>query len=265
MQSGVADVNVSWAEKTSDEIREIAESPKSLAIIPLGSIEQHGPHLPTSTDTILANGVAQLGADVSTLENLLITPPVWAGISPQHMGFGGTITVSAECMQRLLCEITDAVLDNGFDGVLYMNGHGGNAPIVSNTVYTVGPRYPDTEVLGLTYWNLAKSFIDEIRESDTGGFLHGGELETSLMLHLRPDLVDKGSFTKNYYDDRDYDAAKVDLMEAAPLSVYRPVQANSESGVGGDPRLATSKKGRRIYERLGVEMAKLFHEIEHNL
>lgn len=250
-----------WAGKTSEEIVELAERAGSVLVVPVGSIEQHGHHMPVATDTILVDAIAHLGADrVGDSVPLLVMPPVWSGYSPHHMAFGGTITLDYDTLLDTLEEIADAALQNGFDAVVLLNGHGGNASLISSATSTIGRHYDDVEVLGLTYFELAASFIDKIRESDVGGMAHAGEFETSLMLHLRPDLVREDRFEGTPMDEP-YKWGGHDLLEGGPLSVYRPFGEYSESGAIGEPELASAEKGREIYDRLGDELERLLTQV----
>src|SRR6056297_762626 len=249
-----------WAGKTAPEIQEIGGEDGSILLIPVGSIEQHGDHLPVATDTILVDAVAHHGAEqVVDDVPLLVTPPVWSGFSPHHMSFGGTLTLDHRTLLSVLEDVADAGLQNGFDAILLLNGHGGNASLIDAAVSTIGTENEAVEVLGLTYFDLAQSFADEIRESETGGMAHGGEFETSLMQHLRPELVDDdGDAT---YWDEPYELGGDDLLSGGPLGVYRPFEEYSESGAIGDPALASEEKGAEILERLEAAMAELLTEI----
>lgn len=253
--------STSWAGKPYREIVAEAETDGSIAVVPVGSIEQHGHHMPVATDTILAEAVAQLGAErVEDDVPIVVTPPVWTGNSPHHMPFGGTISIGVRGLLDVLEGVADAVLDNGFDALLFLNGHGGNISTVGDAVSIVGDAHPDAQVLGLTYFQLATDFIHEVRDSDTGGMAHAGEFETSLMLHLKPELVDTDAMEATYMDEP-YDLGVHDLVEGGPLSVYRTFEEYSESGAIGDPDLASAEKGERIYERLGDEMESLLRSI----
>lgn len=250
-----------WAEKTYEEIREVGEQAGAILTIPIGSVEQHGHHLPVATDTILVDAIAELGAQrVADELPFLRTPPVWTGFSPHHLSLGGAISLDFDVMLSVLEDVADTALDNGFDALLILNGHGGNMPLVSAAVSTIGEEHDDVEVLGLTYFQLANDFIDDIRESETGGMSHAGEFETSLMMYLRPELVDE--------DDRDasmleepYDLATQDLHDGGPLAVYREFEEYSATGAIGAPDLATAEKGEVIYESLGDELEALLREI----
>lgn len=173
-----------WAGKTSGAIRAVGGREGSVLLVPVGSVEQHGDHLPVITDTILAEAVVH-GGVASVLDEMpiLVTPPVWSGFSPHHMSFGGTLSLEFEHLRRLLEDVGRAGLENGFDAVCFVNGHGGNAPLVDGLVSTLGMQV-DAEVLGVTYFTLAADEIDAIRESDPGGMAHGGEYEKIGRAHV---------------------------------------------------------------------------------
>lgn len=259
--ASIGSSGVSWAGKTYPEIAALAAEPGSVLVMPTGSLEQHGRHLPTATDTILADAVATVGAErVADELPVLVTPPVWSGFSPHHLPFGGTVTLEVETMLHLLEDVADAALDNGFDALLFVNGHGGNTSIVGAAVSSIGTTHPHAQVLAINYARLAAPFIDEIRESDIGGMSHGGEFETSLMLHLRPDLVHMDRVEIQYREEP-YTLGKKDAFKTGPLSVYREFTEYTEHGPIGDPSLGSEEKGAELYDRLGDELAGLLREI----
>lgn len=253
---------VGWAGKTYNDIQTVAEQNGSVLVVPIGSIEQHGHHLPVATDTVLADAIAHLGAKrVEDEVPILVTPPFWSGFSPHHMSFGGTITLDFDSMLNALENIADSALENGFDALLLLNGHGGNQSLVSAATSTIGGDHPDVEILGLTYFKLASQFIDEIRDSDSGGMSHGGEFETSLMMHLRPELVDEDAIEAPMLDEP-YELGTQDLVEGGLLSVYREFKEYSpDTGAIGAPELASAEKGEEIHRLLGDEMESALLDI----
>ncbi len=252
---------VAWAAKTRREIREVGATDGSLVVVPVGSIEQHGHHLPVATDTLLADAVAHAGAERAADDvPLLVTPPVWSGFSPHHLSLGGTISLELDDLLDLLVDVADTALENGFDGLCFVNGHGGNGNAIGSAVSIVGKEHPDIEVAGMTYFQLAEPFIDEIRESEVGGMSHGGEFETSLMRHLHPGLVKMDDADAEYLDEP-YDRGTQDLLVGGPLSTYRPFEEYSDSGAIGDPKLATAEKGEELLDRLANEVADVFRNV----
>ena len=261
----IGTTDAEWAGKPYAEIVNIAEADGSVLVVPVGSIEQHGHHLPVSTDTILVDAVVHGGAEqVGTDVPLLVTPPVWSGFSPHHLSFGGTLSLDFNHMQTVLEDVAKTGIQNGFDAVCFVNGHGGNTPLINTVVSTIG-RSTDAEILGTTYFTLATDEIESVRDSDTGGMAHGGEYESSLMLYLRPDLVADPDQREGTMWDENYDWCGSDLLDGGSVSVYRPFEAYSESGAIGSPELADAEKGAQIYETITSELAALFVAIhEHN-
>ncbi|WP_224337566.1 creatininase family protein [Haloprofundus halobius] len=254
------DAGVAFAAHTAPEIRALGGRDGSVLVLPVGSVEQHGDHLPVATDSILASTVAAAGAAaVADDVPVLVAPTLWTGYSPHHRSFGGTLTAEFDTLFDLLGTVADAALDNGFDALLLLNGHGGNRALVDAAVTVVGRAHPDVEALGLTYFDLAAPFADEVRESDTGGMAHGGEFETSMLLYLRPELV-RDDAPAAYWDEP-YDLAGSDLLEGGPLSVYRPFEAYSDSGAIGDPSLASAEKGERFFDGIRAELAALLLDV----
>ena len=260
MQSDISSDGASWATKTYDEVCEVGERDGSVLVIPVGSIEQHGHHLPVATDTLLVDAIAELGAErVADDVPTLVTPTVWSGFSPHHMPLGGTLTLEFETLLTVVEELADAGLENGFDAVVLLNGHGGNISLVNGAVSTIGSRHPDVEVVATTYFQLAASFVDDVRDSDPGGMAHAGEFETSLMLYLYPDLVGEDRDATMW--EQDYERASEDMFDGGPVGVYRSFDEYAASGAIGDPDLATAEKGERIYELLGDELESVLRNV----
>jgi creatinine amidohydrolase len=171
--------------------------------------------------------------------------------------FGGTLSLTLEQMLGVLDGVGRTGVDNGFDGLLLVNGHGANGPAIDGAVSTLGSSHPSVEVAGLTYYHLVSKFVDEVRNSDTGGMSHGGELEISLMLHLYPDLVRMDRIGEWEHRDMPYRHAAPDMTESGQINVYRSSERYSESGVEGDPTAASAETGETIYERIGGELEAL--------
>lgn len=255
--------SVGLAAQTAPEIATTAEREGSILVLPVGSLEQHGAHLPVATDSLLASTVASVAAsDVSEDLPILVSPAVWSGYSPHHMSLGGTATVEFDTLHRLLEEVAASLLDNGFDALLLLNGHGGNKAAISAAVSTIGREQPDAEVLGMTYFDLATEAIAETRSSELGGMAHAGEFETSLMVHLYPELVSREMPATPLEDS--YELTDDDLVASGPLSVYRPFEEYAESGAIGAPELATAETGEILFEALVEELADLLRTIHEN-
>lgn len=249
-----------WATRTYTDINNIASKNGSVLLIPVGSLEQHGHHLPVGTDTMLVERIAsESSALVDDEISILRTPTVWSGYSPHHTSLGGTISLKVSELLSILNSVADSGIDVGFDAVLFLNGHGGNIPLVNTAVSMIGASNSDIEALGVTYFQLVTDAITEIRDSAIGGMSHGGEFETSLMLHLFPELV--GEDRTATIGDEPYGHGSVDLIESGPLAVYRPFEEYSATGAIGDPELASAEKGEQIYATIVAELAELLCSI----
>jgi creatinine amidohydrolase len=248
-----------WATRPYGEIVEIAEQAGSVLVVPVGSLEQHGYHLPVATDTLLADAVAH-GAATAADAPALVLPPVWTGLSAHHMPFGGTVTIGRETLATVLEEVAASALESGFDAVVYVNGHGGNTALVDAVSASVGAAHPAAEVVSLTYFALAAEIAAEVRDSEIGGMAHGGEFETSLLLHLYPEMVAMDRAEGDLMEPP-YDRSRQDLFESGPVSAYRPFTAYSESGAVGDPTLGDAEKGQRLFDHLCATLAALVEEV----
>jgi creatinine amidohydrolase len=252
---------VEWAGKTAPEVRTTAEREGSVLVVPVASLEQHGRHMPTITDTLLCTAVVRTGAESAAEDDVpvLVMPPVWTGQSRHHLPFGGTASLDVRTLLSVLEGVAATTLENGFDALLFVNGHGGNVHLVGNAVQEVA-AVQDAEVLGLTYFNLAPEVVESVRESDVGGIAHAGELETSLMLHLRPDLVREEAVEATPYE-KPYEGESEDLTESGYLASGRPFSSYTESGAVGRPELATAEKGEAFFEGFSDAFAGLLEEV----
>lgn len=159
---------------------------------------------------------------------------MWTGYSPHHLSFGRTVSLGHDDLLALLEDVAHTALENGFDALAFVNGHGGNSSAIESATSTVGVEHAGVEVVGLTYFELAAPFVDEIRRSDTGEMSHAGEFETSLMLHLRPDLVSEER-AEATPQDSSYTHGLHDMFAGGPLSVYREFREYSETGAISAP------------------------------
>lgn len=249
--------SILWQDLTSPEIGELAEA-GAVVIVPVGSIEQHGRHLPVSVDTIGAFEVARRAAATVDEFPVVVTPPVWWGVSPHHMGFPGTISLSTDTLIALLTDICKSVAAHGFERIMILNGHGGNAGLVQVAAQRMTEGSERVWVAAATYFHMIGDDLKELGESELGGMSHAGEMETSLVLAVRPSLV---------HMDRAEDAPRQRLTSFSKLdmrkggTVYYPLdlRRDSQHGVLGVPSLAAAEKGEAI---LDVAVARLVAFLE---
>ena len=240
-----AQAKILWAEMTRLEIAEAAKK-DTVVIVPVGAIEQHGPHLPINTDTCDSCEIAKL---VATRErDVIVAPPVWWGYSPYHAGLAGTISLRPEVFLGLLQDICDGIISHGFRKIFILNGHGGNRSLISVAVFEC-MRRTGVSIAAASYWDLAADRIREIRESPIGGMAHACELETSLQLFFQPKLVRMELATREMVNSlRSYGTTMSfkDLLDFGAVTTGNDIAKSDPTGILGDPTLASPAKGEKI-------------------
>ncbi len=213
----------------------------------MGSIEQHGSHLPVDTDI---NGPLETALEVARRrEWTIVAPPVWWGLSVAHRKFPGTITLRPFTFYSLLEDLCESSIGGGFKLCLLV-GHASNIPIVSTLVGEFAGRERG-RLLQLNYLGFSGATFAAHRRSDVGGDSHAAELETSIQLHLRPDLVVLDPAPEARYVDskRDYgiSQASPDISIRTPVNVGFDLAAEFPQGVIGDPTVASAATGEACW------------------
>jgi len=209
-----------------------------VAVLPVGSFEQHGAYLPLITDTVIASVIAQ---DISATFGLFLLPPVTFSCSHEHSGFPGTVSISARTLHAMVTDVAQSLTQAGMSRLVVVNGHGGNY-VLGNVVQeaNVGVRrmslFPSRDD-----WRRAREDARLITEAHDD--MHAGELETSLLLHSAPDLVRPG------YEDADWLAPERPHLPVLGLKGY------TESGVIGRPSLGAADKGQAVLQSLRKSFA----------
>ena len=233
-----------WEEMTSPEIGAL-DRERTVVILPVGSVEQHGRHMPVGTDTILAHEVALAAAE--RVGDVVVLPPPWYGFSAHHMRFPGSVTLRAETLIALAGDIVASVISHGFRRILIVNGHGGNAGVIDVLASTLGHRhYGAARIATLTYFALASDAIAALRRSGPGGMGHACEFETSLVQHLRPGLV-KIERAETTYPEAGSPYLTTDLIGSQAVRVYHDFADLSTTGTLGDPSLASPEAGDAFF------------------
>jgi creatinine amidohydrolase len=233
---------------------------RTVVVVPTGSIEQHGPHLPLDTDSFLCTRVAEAAAArASVAEPVLVTPTVCFGSSEHHMAFAGTVTLQPETFADTVAEICGSLSEHGLRRQLVVNGHGGNTALLAAAVQQLGFDAP-VHAVAVDYWTFARAVVADVRESPPGGMSHACEFETSLMLHLRPESVRRERIAREIVPRR-YAGESHDLFGGGDVRAHWKTHEVSTSGVMGAPDLATEEKGRRLFDACAEGLAALIEEV----
>jgi creatinine amidohydrolase len=241
-----------FEELTSPEV-DALDRDRTVLILPLGSVEQHGNHMPLGTDTMLAHAVSLAAAEKAA--GTLVLPPPWYGFSAHHMRFAGSVTLRAETLMAVAEDIVASLVRHGFRRILIVNGHGGNSGVIDVLASTLGQKhYGEARIAALTYFQLAREAIAELRQSEPGGMGHACEFETAMVQHIRPELVkiDRAATT---YPDPGSRYLTTDLLGGSAIRVYHDFADLSPTGTLGDPTLATPEKGAAFFEAVAGELA----------
>jgi len=245
-----------WEECSWEEIKTLAEA-DAIVVVPTGSIEQHGPHLPVSTDTIIVSEISRRAAHKArkTIPTLLL-PTIVYGTSPYHMKFPGTISLSDETYLALLTEIRTCVVQHGFRRLVFLNGHGGNIAALQLAIQRIHrtSRNP-TLCVAATYWNFIREEVQACRHSSRGGISHAGEFETSALLWLHPKLVNTGCMEKNLPEIGD-ENFNYDWYSTSNISLGLQFTEFSPTGVLGDPSVARAKMGETMIGAAAKKIAE---------
>jgi creatinine amidohydrolase len=238
--------SVMWQALTAAELNEQARA-DAIVLLPVASMEQHGPHLPVGVDSFLCEGVCRRAAEtVAPTSSVIVAPTLWCGMAEHHMAFGGTFTFDLATYRDVLASLVNSIERHGFKRLLIVNGHGGNVAALAAILPDL-QRQRSLKIRTTTYFELAQPAMPAILE-DQDGVRHACEAETSMMLALAPELV------------------RGEALEAAhgpphvhrrPLALgqYRSFRDFTPSGVVGDARRASRQKGEKLLAACAAALA----------
>jgi creatinine amidohydrolase len=229
-------------------------------VVPLGSLEQHGHHLPLITDSLIISRIAER-LEAERGDRIVLLPVQWLGHSPHHRRFG---CVSLDLMPyvEMIRGICRSLVAIGARKIFLMNGHGGNDIPCKAALRELKSEFeslPDLYIAYATYWNLAAKEFTAIRESPVGGMGHACEMETSILLAERPELVETGKISRGGPDPAK-GFGPIDMLKAQPYFLMSEFDELSENGVIGMPEYATAEKGERFLEAASAAVVRFVDE-----
>jgi creatinine amidohydrolase len=235
-----------WAELRSKDFKGL-DPEKTIAILPVAAIEQHGPHLPVMTDSAIAEGmIALLKERLPNDLSVLVLPAQYVGKSNEHLLSPGTLSLSAETLARLLVEIGEGVHRGGLRKMVLANSHGGNVQVLATVARELRVRFGMLVVA--TNWGrfgLPDGMYDAI---ETKHGIHAGDIETSLMLEFRPDLV-RMADAKNFVSSAIAMEKEFKKLSADGAHAFGWIaQDLNAEGAVGDASKATAAKGKKTAE-----------------
>jgi creatinine amidohydrolase len=256
--------HMSWKEV------EEALTRTDMVIIPVGSIEQHGKHLPLCTDIYAVIETSKL---IAQQADVLVAPAVLVGLSAHHLGFPGSLTLTPATFEAVVYEVAQSLIHHGFNKIMIYNGHGGNNVSVVKIVEKINHTTSATAV----FLNEIQLPPEENPEEEIPFDSHAGEGETSTMLYLAPSLVDMSKAEKPVLTIPPTAQKALDNIEAEPnlrlvqqANMWRPKDAGKKASsremtnIGvfttGDPKKATAERGRKARQRFIDAAVKFINE-----
>ena len=243
-------MEVEWPRLRADQLRERAKQ-DAIVILPVGSLEQHGPHLPVEIDSLLGEAVALRTARLaSATDNLIVLPMLWTGISEHHMSLGGTITLDFETFFGLIRCVCESVVRHGFRRIVLLNAHGGNDNALRVCADELSLKL-DVPIVQFTYWYAAEKPIAALLERQSN-LWHACEAETSMCMALRPELVAQDRIRLAEVN------CTPEVADVVGKGVYRwrSLESRSPAGVYGYPSAASPEKGEKLLDAISHDLAK---------
>ncbi len=223
-----------FAELNREQIRAAAQD--SLVVLPIGATEQHGPHLATGMDYFTVESIAREAAAIAGAQiPVVVTPALPFGSSHHHFVFGATLSLSTGTYYRVVYELLESLVTDGFTRIFLLNGHGGNHELAQLAVRDVILKHPVRAAAG-SYWNMAWDALVAV-EAHRGRNLpgHAGDFETSVMLSLRPELVSADRPHRDPAGDTGPDGNQAPFRDER-YGAWKSIDGFTDSPAAADPK-----------------------------
>lgn len=241
---------------------EVSGLTHKVAVVPLGSLEQHGHHLPLLTDAMIGAEIARR-AEAELGDEAVFLPMLWIGSSDHHLAFPGTVSLNAQTYTKVLIDLVESLLGAGFRRIFLLNAHAGNTVPAQSALLDVQMRrrreYPDLWLSFASWFEIAAAQVAAIDGLTQDRISHACEWETSAIERIRPELVRKeAAHGANYPFDSAFYVP--DYSAASRVSVARTMDQNSSTGAYGHPERATPEKGEAIFAAATKEVVAFVRE-----
>jgi creatinine amidohydrolase len=248
-----------WGEFPSSAFEAI-DPDVTIAVLPVAAIEQHGPHLPVSTDTAIMQGMLEVAfARLPDDLDVRFLPVQAIGKSDEHIRQPGTLTLPPGSLIDAWTEIGASVARTGIRKLVVINSHGGNEELIGIVARQLRARFDMLAVK--TSWEKLGLPVGLFSEVETKQGIHGGDLETSLMLHLQPELVDMTK-ARNFASSFARAAEAFELLRPTGPQAFAWLAADlNDAGVVGDASAATAEKGRLVAEYQAERFVRLLQDV----
>lgn len=239
-----------FAELTSTQLAAV-DRHQTVVVLPIAAVEQHGPAMPTGTDLFLCSAAAE-AVEVHRPERVLLTPTLWLGASAHHLKFGATLDTGLNNYIATLCDLARSVLEDGFSRLLILNGHGGNIDPMRVALRILQPEFPQALLAAGCYWDVASHLIRETLAGEHQFVGHACEFETSMLMYLKPELVDA---------ELQKSAGQLIPDNLDGLYLSRDMRQRTREGFTGRPDLASAEKGHRLFEGIVQRLVKSIEKL----
>jgi creatinine amidohydrolase len=251
-----------WADLSTTDFARL-DAARAVAVLPLGATEQHGPHLPLAVDQCLVDGiVAQALAHLPAEAQVLVLPTQQVGYSPEHAQFPGTLSLPVETVVAAWVALGECVARAGVRKLLLFNAHGGQVSLLDIVARELRVRC-NLIVYGCSWWNLPLGEpVEGLFSPDEHRFgVHAGQIETALMLALRPERVRMAAARDFASTSRERAAHYPILGNGRSAKLGWAMQDYNAEGAAGNAAAATAEQGRQVLEAAGSQLALLLQEI----
>jgi creatinine amidohydrolase len=220
-------------EMTWPLLREVPRE-RTVVLAPIAACEQHSRHLPTYTDTLLVTAIAE-AAEQRLPQQVLLLPTLWLGASAHHLRFGATLSAELDTHITMIADLLTPLLEDGYQRLLVLNGHGGNIDTMHVALRRLQPRYRDRLLSAASYWEISEKELAVLAQGPRKSMGHACEFETAMVMALRPELVRR---------DDIQDDPPIEEPALRGLYLAFDMRQRTDHGAVGYPEQANAEKGR---------------------